>query len=184
MKVDEYGRACGYVPQEVLDAGSNNAGSNAQPAPEGKDENLILSRQHTSVEVEDKSKWYHRPVLDIDFPARLVPSSTDGHFHLYLDGVLIPHDKYMYLLAALASCGVISDGYLKYSTERGYTAVRMPGNFKPKVTDPQPYVAKHMKPSVQEIEDIEFKEAEAAHRMTIGKGIPCNDPVCKFCDIF
>lgn len=185
-KVDEYGRMLGWIEQEKLD--NQNSGKQGDPAanpvPEGKTANLVLSRQHVSTEVEDRGKWYHRPVLDIDFPARLVPSSTEGHFHLYLDGALIPHDKYMYLLAALASCGIISDGYHKYSTDRGYTAVRVPGNFKPKVTDPMPYIPKHMKPTVPEIEDIKYREEEEAHRKEIGKGIPCNNPVCKYCDIF
>lgn len=181
-KTDEYGRYCGYVPQEVLDKSSNNAGSNAEDPPEGKNENLITSRLHIGVEVE-KDKWYHRPVIDIDFPARLVPSSTDGHFHLYLDGVLVPHDKYMYLLAALASCGIISDGYQRYSTDRGYTAVRMPGNFKPKAPEID-YTPKHMKPKVPDMEDIKYKEAAEAHNHMISKGVPCSDALCRFCDNF
>lgn len=67
----------------------------------------------------------HRPVLDIDIPAKLIPSSTKGHFHLYLD-VEIPHTKYMALLLALEDAGIIEPGYLGASVERGYTAVRLP----------------------------------------------------------
>jgi len=67
----------------------------------------------------------HRPVLDLDFPAQLVPSSTPGHFHLYLD-LEVPHAKYMTLLGALADAGVIEPGYCGASQERGYTAVRLP----------------------------------------------------------
>lgn len=74
----------------------------------------------------------HRPVLDIDFPAALVPSATPGHFHLYLDKVL-SHDKYMFLLNALAEVGIIEEGYERASQERGYSSARLPT--KPKVID-------------------------------------------------
>jgi hypothetical protein len=67
----------------------------------------------------------HRPVLDLDLPARLVPSSTPGHFHLYLD-VQVPHSTYMTLLLALSAAGIIERGYCDASRERGYTAVRLP----------------------------------------------------------
>lgn len=64
----------------------------------------------------------HAPVLDLDFGARLVPSETEGHFHLYLD-VEIPHRKYMKLLDALAEAGVIERGYAAASMARGQTFV-------------------------------------------------------------
>lgn len=67
----------------------------------------------------------HRPVLDLDYPAQLIPSTTPGHFHLYLDHE-VPHDAYMRLLDALADCGLIEDGYRNASHDRGYTAVRLP----------------------------------------------------------
>lgn len=67
----------------------------------------------------------HRPVLDIDVPAQLIPSSTPGHFHLYLD-VEVEHEAYMGLLDALATVGILEPGYVSASKERGYTAVRLP----------------------------------------------------------
>lgn len=72
----------------------------------------------------------HRPVLDLDFPAQLIPSSTPGHFHLYLDRE-VEHEKYMRLLDALADCGLLEDGYRNASQDRGYTAVRLPWVKKP-----------------------------------------------------
>lgn len=68
---------------------------------------------------------YHRPVLDIDFPAALVPSTTPGHFHLYLDKVLT-WEKYEKLLRVLAEVGIIEQGYANVSIERRHTAVRVP----------------------------------------------------------
>ena len=67
----------------------------------------------------------HRPVLDIDFPVHVVPSSTPGHFHLYLDKPM-PWGKYRRLLSALESAGVIEKGYARVSEARGYTSVRLP----------------------------------------------------------
>lgn len=68
---------------------------------------------------------YHRPVLDIDFPAALVPSTTPGHFHLYLDRALT-WEQYEKLLGVLAEVGIIEQGYANVSIERRHTAVRVP----------------------------------------------------------
>lgn len=67
----------------------------------------------------------HRPVLDLDFPAMLVPSSTPGHFHLYLDKPM-KWTAYHDLLGALAEAGIIEEGYAEASQVRGYSAVRVP----------------------------------------------------------
>jgi hypothetical protein len=67
----------------------------------------------------------HRPVLDIDFPAKLISSTTPGHFHLYLDKP-IPWHRYVVLLRALAAAGIIEPGYADASINRGYSAVRLP----------------------------------------------------------
>jgi hypothetical protein len=174
-KTDEFGRTCAWVDPDIMDRATSNKNVTSQekPPPEGKDENLIVSWLYTYAEVAPDRRM-HRPVLDIDFPARLVPSSTEGHFHLYLDGVLIPHDKYMYLLAALASCGIISEGYLKHSTERGGTAVRMPGSYKPKMAlDPIGYQPKHMMPPVQSVEELMHRDHKA-------KGLDYTDQ-CEIC---
>ena len=77
---------------------------------------------------------FHSPVLDIDFPARLVPSSTQGHFHLYFDGLVIPWSKYEPLLLALADAGVIERGYANAAIDRKASLVRKQG--KTKTTDP------------------------------------------------
>jgi hypothetical protein len=72
----------------------------------------------------DDNGW-HRPVLDIDFPAALIPSSTEGHFHRYLDKKLST-SQYMKLLDALAEAGIIEQGYASVSEARGYTSARLP----------------------------------------------------------
>lgn len=68
----------------------------------------------------------HLPVLDLDYEAHLEPSSTIGHYHLYLDR-FVEHGKYMKLLEALADCGLIERGYNDAAQKRGATFVRVPG---------------------------------------------------------
>jgi hypothetical protein len=67
----------------------------------------------------------HAPVLDIDFPAHLVPSSTIGHYHLYLDKK-ITWDKYKKLLVALADADILERGYVDAAINTGATYVRLP----------------------------------------------------------
>lgn len=67
----------------------------------------------------------HTVVLDIDIPAALVPSTTPGKHHLYIDAPM-PWSTYETLLKALADAGVIEEGYALASMSRGFTSVRLP----------------------------------------------------------
>lgn len=67
----------------------------------------------------------HALLLDLDVPAYLVPSSTPGHSHLYVD-VEIEQEDYWALLDALAKCGVIEKGYAQASKKKGGTFLRLP----------------------------------------------------------
>lgn len=67
----------------------------------------------------------HKLIIDIDMPAQLIPSTTPGHFHLYVDHEMPWHD-YVKLLEVLAAVGIIERGYLGASQARGYTSVRLP----------------------------------------------------------
>jgi hypothetical protein len=71
----------------------------------------------------------HAPVLDLDVPVHLVPSTTPGHNHLYID-VPMSWRQYKRILNALAAGGVIEDQYAKMSIKRGYSAVRLPWKSK------------------------------------------------------
>lgn len=69
----------------------------------------------------------HAVLLDIDYPAYVVESSTPGHHHVYLDvpnGVA--HDDYMELVALLGRIGVVEPGYAEVSVKRGHTDLRLP----------------------------------------------------------
>lgn len=67
----------------------------------------------------------HAPVLDLDFPCQLLPSSTPGHFHLVMD-IMVPWMKYRRVLEAMADAGMLESGYVDASIQRGYTSIRLP----------------------------------------------------------
>ncbi|WNT44357.1 hypothetical protein SEA_MABODAMACA_39 [Microbacterium phage Mabodamaca] len=67
----------------------------------------------------------HKVILDLDLPAKLVPSTTEGHFHLYIDHE-VDWEDYQDLLVALERCGLVETGYVNASLARGHTAARMP----------------------------------------------------------
>lgn len=73
---------------------------------------------------------WHLPVIDLDVPHRLEPSSTEGHAHLYID-VPVKWDDYVALLDVLAQTGIVERGYVEASKSKGATMVRKPGVFKP-----------------------------------------------------
>lgn len=68
---------------------------------------------------------FHKPVLDIDLPVTVLPSTTPGHFHLFIDCEMGWY-KYVTLLDALANAHVIEQGYRDASVARGFSAVRLP----------------------------------------------------------
>lgn len=68
---------------------------------------------------------YHAPVLDIDFPCSVVPSSTPGHHHLFIDAPM-PWAVYERLLRALEQAGILEHGFVQGSIARGQSSVRVP----------------------------------------------------------
>jgi len=71
----------------------------------------------------------HAPVLDLDVHHKLVPSSTEGHGHLYID-VECEWDDYVNLLDAMSKCGILEESYVEFSKRRGASFVRKPGTYK------------------------------------------------------
>lgn len=67
----------------------------------------------------------HRPMLDFDFPVALVPSSTPGHSHLYMDRQLT-WEQYEKLLTVMAEIGLLEAGYVEASKRRRCTFLRLP----------------------------------------------------------
>ena len=68
----------------------------------------------------------HIVVLDIDHPAHLVGSSTEGHHHLYVEIPPCSHQDYLAFLDAAHKIGLIEEGYLNASMARGHSDVRLP----------------------------------------------------------
>lgn len=71
----------------------------------------------------------HKIAIDIDMPAALVPSSTEGHFHLYIDKE-IAWAEYKEVLIVLCEAGILSEKYVRESINRGYTSLRTPWTHK------------------------------------------------------
>lgn len=67
----------------------------------------------------------HRLMLDLDFDAALVSSSTPGHHHLYLDKELTKEqmDK---VVAVLNEVGILQDGVKNGYNRRGALSLRLP----------------------------------------------------------
>ncbi len=103
-----------YYRSEILN-GSDHAPSD--------DDRVRCSREDANLVSSLCRDGLHRPVLDIDFPARLVPSSTEGHFHLYLE-VALPEADYLELVRALGRAHILSPFYVKASEVRGATFCR------------------------------------------------------------
>lgn len=63
-------------------------------------------------------------------PVHVVPSTSPGHHHLYINKAL-EWNEYVGLLAAFEEAQVISDGYLYFCLKRQESHVRYPGVSKP-----------------------------------------------------
>jgi hypothetical protein len=87
--------------------------------------NVMTSMVELDFAVEQVTGQVHKVVLDIDLPAQLLPSTTEGHYHLIIDKAM-SWVAYGRLLDALAEAGVIEAGYRDASRARGYTCVRLP----------------------------------------------------------
>lgn len=68
----------------------------------------------------------HMPVIDLDLPCTLVPSSTPGHFHLYINKEMT-FGQMLNMLQMMTDAGVVQPGFNRFSRERGQAFVRYPG---------------------------------------------------------
>lgn len=97
----------------------DNALGDRQVCPE--DEATLVSSKMFGVDDN-----YHMPVLDIDYKATLVESSTPGHYHLYLNH-WVKWEDYKKLLKAMERCGLLQPGFVNNSIKRGASFARLPG---------------------------------------------------------
>lgn len=94
----------------------------------------VNSIQEADMIASSHPDGHQRPVLDLDFPAVLAPSTTPGHFHLYLDKPM-SRTQYGNLLEALAEAEIIEPGYAAAAMRRGYSSARLPWVPKPSGQD-------------------------------------------------
>jgi len=80
--------------------------------------------------VKNGSVKVHAPVIDLDIPCELLPSSQLGHYHLYIHKE-ISWIRYVDILKALAAAGIVEQGYCDSSLKRGYSSLRPIGKTKP-----------------------------------------------------
>lgn len=76
----------------------------------------------------------HLPVIDMDFPIRAIPSSTEGHFHLYIDQELT-WAQYRAFLDGMFAAGLIQKGWYESAMRDKRSYVRLPHISKTKPED-------------------------------------------------
>ena len=106
----------------------------ARPIAPVQNADVLTSEVADQLGDEGRPNGMHKPVLDLDFPAKLLDSSTPGHHHLLIDKEM-SWEQYVKMLDVLAEVGILQQGYVNASKERKFTCVRLPWVKK---TDIQP----------------------------------------------
>lgn len=127
IEYDEFGRQ--YLFSEHLQDGNGDSKNIDQGSPP-----IQCNKENANLISSLCQDGQHRPVLDIDFPVRLIPSTTPGHFHLYVD-IPMTWEKQCTLMLAMENAGILQFGYRKYSESRGMSLVRPPWVKKPEKLD-------------------------------------------------
>lgn len=117
------GRKAGRVDDLAEDSNEQKFGGDVDF--ESEKPNVVSSLEDTRWAFGTSDIIWHLPVIDIDFPARLEPSSTEGHFHLYLDRSMTAENLFK-LLDVMEEVGLVEPGYVAASKQRGYTTARLP----------------------------------------------------------
>jgi hypothetical protein len=86
---------------------------------------LSLTKANVSSSLRTDQPGKHAVLLDLDVPALLLPSSTAGHSHLYVD-IACSWEDYLFFLQAATKIGLIEPGYAAMAEMRGYTSLRLP----------------------------------------------------------
>ncbi len=81
-----------------------------------------------SSELLDRPGW-HAPTLDIDFPALLLPSSSEGKHHLYIDYPMLWKD-YVKMLKMLGDVGLCQKKWVQGALVEQGSLLRAPGVYK------------------------------------------------------
>ena len=92
-----------------------------------------FSPEHGIIKVanagESRFEEEHQVVLDIDWPAMLLDSSTEGHHHLIIQKPMGWED-YKKLLKVMGEVGLLEEGYVEASINRHGSYIRTPWSKK------------------------------------------------------
>jgi hypothetical protein len=95
--------------------------------------NLVTS---IAADQNHQNNSMHLPVIDIDVPCELIPSSDPNHYHLYIHKPVNWID-YKRILNSLTTAGIVQKGYYNASIRRGFSSVRPIGVVKPQFAERQ-----------------------------------------------
>lgn len=93
-----------------------------EPASILEGANVVMSRRESGWGRDAK---VHAVLLDLDVEHFYVPSSSEGHGHLYVN-VFANEADYFELLDLLAKVGVLQKNYVEASKKKGGTFLRLP----------------------------------------------------------
>lgn len=127
MKLDEHGRVLAYLANLASDSKQLKGGKHQFDYDH--EPNLVTSRLPLGG---------HRPVFDLDFACRLLPSSTPGKFHLYMDGIVLDDAELGELLKVMTKVGIVQEGWSRWHEVDGACCLRLPGVTKEGAQKPPP----------------------------------------------
>jgi hypothetical protein len=92
-----------------------------------EDADVVSSRAKTygGTPQLDPETATHFPIFDLDVPAYLVPSSTPGHSHLYVDK-RVSWRQYRKVLKAMSKAGIIDEAYYEATVGAKAAFLRLP----------------------------------------------------------
>jgi hypothetical protein len=119
------------VPEFFKDNGVFYSSGVAQGDGKDKDGNYVFQIAHpndldeANVVGSETKAGRHKPAIDLDFDAKLIASSTPGHWHLYLDKEM-DAEKYKAFITALYEFGIVAKGNVSQVERYRGTFLRFP----------------------------------------------------------
>lgn len=105
-----------FDEKKSVKSNENEGWSENFPKDDYEDASIVLSSTPSGK---------HKPCIDLDLDCRLVPSRTEGHYHLYINHE-VEWESYVRMLDAMVAAGVVEQGFVKAAKFRKYTACRKP----------------------------------------------------------
>lgn len=99
-------------------------GGSPQSSADAEERVMVASREEANIISSWMVNGLHAPALDIDLPCTLVPSRTEGHFHLFIDKPM-EWEAYKKLLFALRDAGILEQNYVAASLAKHQTFLRI-----------------------------------------------------------